>query len=68
MAKSLAVFPRLARIFPPSINGTQWSEVMKILKLVSDRRKYVWSYIFASNRPCYITYLFWAWLMWQIIF
>jgi len=52
MAKSLAVFPRLARIFPPSINGTQWPEVMKILKLVSGRLKYVWSYIFASNRPC----------------
>ncbi|MEG3932425.1 MULTISPECIES: hypothetical protein [unclassified Microcoleus] len=41
MAKILAVFPRLARIFPPSINGTQWPEVMKILKFVTGRRKYV---------------------------
>jgi len=39
-ARSLAIFQQ-AMIFPNSINGAQWPEVIKILKWVSGRRKYV---------------------------
>jgi hypothetical protein len=41
MARSLAVFQRQARILPNSINGAEWPEVIKILKLVTGRLKYV---------------------------